>query len=117
MITYFGIKTCDTVKRATTALAAASIPATFHDFRKDGLDQSTAEAFIAALGAETVINKRGTTWRGLSDADKARADSDAAALIMDYPALIKRPVWQKGGDYRVGFAKKDEADMLGWLQA
>ncbi len=116
MITYYGIKNCDTVKRARTALQDHGIDARFHDFRADGIDMALASDMVAALGAKVVVNTRGTTWRGLSDTDKARADSDPAGLIAEFPALIKRPVWRKGDAWRIGFAKRDEADMLAWLK-
>jgi arsenate reductase len=108
MITLYGIPNCDTVKKARKWLEGEGIDFTFHDFRKDGLEKSLAESWIASLGADIVINRRGTTWRKLPDARKDLADDGQAVdLIVEFPAMIKRPVIDKDGALHVGF--KDDA--------
>ena len=108
MITLYGIPNCDTVKKARKWLEAEGIDFTFHDFRKDGLEKAMAERWIATLGADVVINRRGTTWRKLPDDRKNLAsDADAVALILEFPAMIKRPVIDRDGALHVGF--KDDA--------
>ena len=103
MIVY-GIPNCDTVKKARTWLTDQGVDFTFHDFRKDGLSRELAASFIAELGADLVINRRGTTWRKLTDAQKdIQSETDAVDLIVEFPAMIKRPVIDAGGRLTVGF--------------
>ncbi len=107
MITVFGLKNCDTCRKALTWLEGQGIGHRFHDFLKDGLDAGALDRWIAEAGWETVLNRRSTTWRKLPDADKDGLDeAKAAALMAAHPALIKRPVFEKGGRVIVGF--KDE---------
>lgn len=116
-VTVFGIKNCDRVRAALKALDARGTSYVFHDFRKDGLSAEKAQTFIDQLGREAVLNKRGTTYRGLSDADKARAEGDGlAALLAEQSALIKRPVWDKAGDMRIGFKPADRDTVLNWAE-
>jgi arsenate reductase len=116
MTTLYGIKNCDTVKRARTALEDNKIPYQFHDFRVQGLDIPLAQVLLEALGADQLINRRGTTWRTLDDGDQALADgSGAANLLLRFPSLIKRPVIQHNKAWRVGFSRQDEAAILDWL--
>ncbi len=95
-ITLFGIPNCDTVKKARTWLEAQAIPVHFHNFKKDGLNQATVEAWLETQSLDVLINRKGTTWRALSDAQKQLADEkhSAIALILAQPSLIKRPVLQ-----------------------
>ena len=114
MITVYGIPNCDTVKKARKWLEAEGMDFTFHDFRKDGLEESLAADWVARLGADVVINKRGTTWRKLSDEQKnITSDAEAIALILESPAMIKRPVFDKGGDLHVGFKEDAQAFLKG----
>ena len=104
----YGIRNCDTVRATLRWLETRNVPVTFHDFRKDGLEKAMAERWIATLGADVVINRRGTTWRKLPDDRKDLAsDADAVALILEFPAMIKRPVIDRDGALHVGF--KDDA--------
>lgn len=112
MITVWGLKNCDTCKKARTALDAAGANYTFKDVRADGLDEATIAGWLGAVGGEVLINRRGTTWRGLSDAEKAAADdaATAASLLAGAPALIKRPVFVfEDGVVLVGFGAKERA--------
>lgn len=116
-IKIFGIKNCDTVKKTRKWLETEGVEHTFHDFRKDGLTEDMVEAFVSALGWEAVLNRRGTTWRKLPEAETANMDeAKAKALLLAHDALIKRPVWEKGGEYRLGFAAKDLDVIDAWVK-
>ena len=113
MITIFGIKNCDTVKRALTWAENLGLEHQFHDFRRDGLDEATLRKFVAALGWEALLNKRGTTWRKLEPSEQADVDEEKAiALMLANTSLIKRPVWERGGRYGLGFAQGKDREKL-----
>ena len=106
MITLYGIKNCDTCRKALKWLDAEGIANRFHDFRKDGLTDSQVSAWLDVAGADMLLNKRGTTWRNLDAAQKEAAESDRdklAALLLDQPTLIKRPVMDTGDRIFIGF--------------
>ena len=104
MITIYGIKNCDTCRKALKWLQAEGLEHRFHDFRANGLGADDLRSWIDAAGWETLLNRRGTTWRKLPDADKDGVDeAKAASLMQANPALIKRPVFDLGGDIVVGF--------------
>jgi arsenate reductase len=105
-VTLYGIPNCDTVKKARTWLDAQGIAYTFHDFKKQGLDKSLAQGWLKGIGPELLINRKGTTWRGLSDEKKAQAETPAGALalVLESPSVIKRPVLDRDGALSVGFA-------------
>jgi arsenate reductase len=107
MITLYGIPNCDTVKKARVWLADQQHDFTFHDFKKQGLSADTVNGWLASLDWEVLVNKKGTTWRGLPDERKA-AIVDAAsarALMLEFPSVIKRPVLQgAGAACHVGFS-------------
>jgi arsenate reductase len=103
MIVVTGLKNCDTCRNAMKWLKTEGIDARLHDLRADGLEAAALERWIGAVGWETLLNPRGTTWRGLSDADKADVDAaKAKALMLAHPALIKRPVVEAKGRVLVG---------------
>ena len=107
MITLYGIPNCNTVSKARKWLTENNIDYQFHNFKKDDLDQKTLDKWVDALGWEILFNKRGTTWRKLSDEMKADIDRDKAVSIMlDNTSIIKRPVLDVNGTFHVGF--KDE---------
>lgn len=114
MITLYGIKNCDTVKRARKTLSESAIDHQFHDFRTDGINPSQVQAWLDQLG-QALINRRGTTWRKLSETEQARAETEPAALLCEHPSLIKRPVIDKHGELRLGFAAKDADTIINWL--
>ncbi|MES2105647.1 MAG: ArsC family reductase [Pseudomonadota bacterium] len=93
----YGIPNCDTVKKARTWLQQQDIAFVFHDFKKNGLDRGTVESWLQHVGLDVLINRKGTTWRALSDEQKASAaDTDAAIdLMLASPSIIKRPVLQR----------------------
>jgi len=104
MTTLYGIPNCDTVKKARKWLGESGIEHRFHDFRKDGLTAEQVKAWVKALGWETLVNKRSTTWKGLDEATKSSLDdSNIVALILEQPTLIKRPLLDKGSQPHVGF--------------
>jgi len=90
----YGIKNCDTVKKARRWLDAQQIAYRFHDYRADGLDAALLDTFIAELGWEALLNTRGITWRKLDDARRESIQNapSAAELMLEMPAIIKRPL-------------------------
>ncbi len=107
-VVLYGIKNCDTVKKARYWLEAHKIEYTFHDFRADGLNEDVLKDFLKHVDWEILLNKRGTTWRKLPDKQKNEIDSQKALELMnDNLTLIKRPVLAHGKNYFVGFAETD----------
>ncbi|KMV72927.1 hypothetical protein AI29_08480 [bacteria symbiont BFo2 of Frankliniella occidentalis] len=105
-LTLYGIKTCDTVRKARKYLSEHHCEATYHDFRQQGLDEALLDQLIEGLGIKALLNTRGTTWRTLSDEQKQRASDPAAArqIMLEHPAVIKRPVLVRAdGEMLVGF--------------
>jgi len=104
MITLYGIPNCDTVKKARTWLDQNNVAHQFHDFRKDGVDAAQVKQWIADLGVDTLINKRSTSWKALSDEQKSSlSEATALELILESPTLIKRPLLDNEGELQVGF--------------
>ena len=104
MVTLYGIPHCDTVKRARAWLGERGVAFTFHDYKKAGVDPARLAAWIDRLGWEALLNRRGTTFRALPEADRQQLDAaKAARLMIAQPSLIKRPVVEAGGDLLVGF--------------
>lgn len=109
MTTLYGIKNCDTVRKARKWLEANGVDFRFHDFRADGLAEDDLRAWARAVGWETLLNRRGTTWRRLPEEVREDVDEQKAlALMLDNPTLIKRPVLVTGdGRVHVGFRPAD----------
>ena len=105
----YGIKTCDTVKKALRALEAAGHRPELVDIRATPLEASEFERFLAAFG-EALVNRRSTTWRGLSEAERA---DDPVRLLSAHPALMKRPVIEAEGQLTLGWDKAVQARWLG----
>jgi Spx/MgsR family transcriptional regulator len=115
VIHLYGIPNCDTVKKARTWLDAQGKDYTFHDYKKEGADPERIAGWIAAAGLDLVVNRKGTTYRALSEDDKARA-ADAAtapALLAANPSVIKRPIVEHAGGILVGFKADEWAAALG----
>lgn len=105
-ITLFGIPNCDTVKKARAWLAAEGVDVDFHDFKRDGLSQALLDGWLRHVDWETLLNRRGTTWRRLDEHTRASVHdaASACALMLAQPSLVKRPVvaWADGS-VSVGF--------------
>jgi len=105
LITLYGIENCDTVKRARRWLEQHHTDYSFHDFREDGMERSRVDDWLRELGWETLINRRGTTWRRLSAERREDMDNHRALeAILEQPALIKRPLLDTGSSLHVGFS-------------
>ncbi|WP_288758295.1 ArsC family reductase [uncultured Brevundimonas sp.] len=114
MITMYGIPNCDTVKKARVWLEQHGVDYAFHDYKKAGADRAKLEQWVDEHGWETVLNRAGTTFRKLPDADKANLDRDkAVALMLAQPSMIKRPVLDLGDRRLVGFKPDAYAAALG----
>jgi arsenate reductase len=104
MITIYGIKACDTMKKARTWLESHEVPYEFHDYKASGIDRARLARWCKEVGWETLLNRAGTTFRKLADDDKLDLDQGKAiALMLTHPSLIKRPVLQLPGGIVVGF--------------
>jgi Spx/MgsR family transcriptional regulator len=112
-IDLYGIKNCDTMKRARSWLDAHGVAYVFHDYKAEGVDRARLERWSRAVGWETLLNRAGTTFRKLPDAQKAVRDERAAiALMIEQPSLIKRPVVEHGAAVLVGFSAEKYASAL-----
>ena len=104
MTTIYGIKNCETMKKARAWLDKYKIAYAFHDYKASGIDKATLEGWVRKVGWETLLNRGGTTFRKLPDGDKeGLTEKRAIALMLAQPSLIKRPVLDKGGKLTVGF--------------
>lgn len=104
MVTLYGIKTCDTCKKARVWLEQNGIEHRFHDFRVDGLSESLLQGFIDQLGWEKLLNKSSTSWRQLSAEQQADlTEAKAKQLMLEVSTLIKRPVLDTGKGLLLGF--------------
>ncbi len=101
----YGISNCDTVKKARTWLAEHGQDIPFHDFKKAGIDRALIARWLRQVGWQDLINRRGTTWRRLSDTDQASITSEASAinLMLEKPSVIKRPILEMEHCLLVGF--------------
>jgi arsenate reductase len=113
--TLYGIPNCDTVKKARTWLAEQGHDFTFHDFKKQGLDRATVAGWLKQLDWEVLVNRKGLTWRNLSDEQKAAVTDQASALelMLASPSVIKRPVLDNGGKLSVGFSSDQYRAIFG----
>jgi arsenate reductase (glutaredoxin) len=106
MITLYGIPNCETVKKARTWLAEHGVAHTFHDFKKQGVPEVELDLWLTAAGWEKLVNRKGTTWRGLDEATRSAVvdNASARALLLAHASVIKRPVvvWADG-QITVGF--------------
>lgn len=112
--TLYGIRTCDTVKKARAWLEAAGVPVAFHDYKVAGVPADRLRGWVERLGWAALLNRAGTTFRKLPDADKADLDTDrAVALMLANPSAIRRPVLERGDTLLVGFTPDRWAEELG----
>ncbi len=104
MVTLYGIKNCDTMKKAFAWCEAQGVEVQFHDYKKQGVERERLVQWCKALGWKTLVNTRGTTWRKFTpEQQDITTQGQAVALMMEYPSLIKRPVVETGGQLLVGF--------------
>ena len=104
MTVIYGIKNCDTMKKARAWLDAHGVGYTFHDYKAEGIDRGRLEEWAGTVGWETLLNRAGTTFRKLPEVDKTDIDEKKAVeLMLANPSVIKRPVLDKGGELVVGF--------------
>jgi len=112
-VTMYGIKNCDTIKKARAWLDEHAIAYAFHDYKTAGVEPPSLARWIAAEGWETVLNRAGTTFRKLPDADRQDLDAGkATALMLAQPSMIKRPVLEYPGGLLIGFAPERYARAL-----
>lgn len=108
MTTLYAIPNCNTVKKARTWLEEQNIDYDFHNYKKQGIDQETLQQWVDELGWETVINRKGMTWRKLDESLRESMDSDKAIQIMlENQSIIKRPLIIKDGKKILGFNESD----------
>ncbi len=113
-VTIYGIKNCDTMKKAFAWLDAHGVAYEFHDYKKAGVTKAQLAQWCRALGWETVLNRTGTTFKKLPDTSKAALTEDKAiALMADAPSMIKRPILDRDGTLEAGFAPARYAALFG----
>jgi arsenate reductase (glutaredoxin) len=114
MVQLYGIPSCDTVKKAKQFLEQNKVPYTFINFKTEPPTNALLKKFIAQLGLETVVNKKGTTWKNLTKQEKAACENkaNAIAVLQQHTSLIKRPVFVNGATYAVGFTAEAYAALI-----
>ncbi len=118
MVTLYGIKNCDTIKKARNWLNERGIDYRFHDYRADGIDAETIEQWLLHVDWEILLNRRGTTWRKLEPEVQAATNRDnVVALLLEYPAMIKRPVLDIDNVISVGFKSEYYENIFNSLSA
>ncbi|MFB2553410.1 ArsC family reductase [Ensifer soli] len=111
--TIYGIRNCDTMKKARAWLDAREVPHAFHDYKASGIDRETLSRFVAALGWEAVLNRAGTTFRALPEEAKRGLNAEKAiALMLAQPSMIKRPVLDIDGRLTAGFRPEHYAKLF-----
>lgn len=111
--TIFGIRNCDTMKKARAWLDGHGVDYSFHDYKAQGIDAAHLKRWAAEAGWETVLNRSGTTFRKLPEAQKAGLDETRAiALMLEQPSMIKRPVLEMEGRLLVGFKPEEYARVF-----
>ena len=113
-ITMYGIRNCDTIKKSRKWLEANNFEYEFHDYRVNGLTKEQLQSWCETLGWEQVINKRGTTYRKLTDEQKSSlSETTAIELLLELPAMIKRPLLDVDGALTLGFKTDNYAAIFG----
>ena len=112
--TLYGIRNCDTMKKAWTWLDQHGVAYDFHDYKKSGIDRAKLEDWVRAVGWERLLNRSGTTFRKLPEAERQGLDADKAiGLMLAQPSMIKRPVLEADGKLLVGFKPEQYAAAFG----
>ncbi|MEQ1820820.1 MAG: ArsC family reductase [Terricaulis sp.] len=113
-VTIYGIKNCDTMKKARTWLDDHGVAYAFHDYKAEGIDKASLERWAKVVGWEILLNRAGTTFRKLPDAQRESVtEKKAIALMLEQPSMIKRPVLDAGGMLLVGFKPEAYAKQFG----
>ena len=113
MLTFYGIKSCDTCRRARKVLEDRNIEFRFHDLREDGLDIQMLERWSARIDWERLLNRKSLTWRKIPEADRTDITKERAfATMLDQPTLVRRPVLEHPSYFAVGFSEKRFAEFL-----
>lgn len=113
-VTIYGIKNCDTMKKARTWLDDHGVAYAFHDYKAEGIDKASLEQWAKEVGWEILLNRAGTTFRKLPDAQRENmTEKKAIALMLEQPSMIKRPVLDVGGKLIVGFKAEIYAKQFG----
>ena len=113
MNTLYGIPNCDTIKKARVWLDQRGVAYAFHDYKKSGIDRERLTTWVQEHGWETILNRSGTTFRKLPDADRVGLDADKAIdLMLAQPSMIKRPILDLGDKRMVGFKPEAYAEAL-----
>ena len=113
MIDVYGIRNCDTVKKALLWLDAGKVAYRFHDFKKETLTAATLDGWLKVAGWEVLLNRKGTTWRSLPENVRENIDARSArALMLENPSIIKRPVVVTGGSVSCGFNAEEWASRF-----
>jgi arsenate reductase len=114
LTTLYGIRNCDTMKKAWTWLDQHGVAYAFHDYKKEGIDRGKLQAWARQVGWEVLLNRSGTTFRKLPDADRTALDeAKAIGLMAAQPAMIKRPVLEANGQLLVGFKPAEYERLFG----
>jgi Spx/MgsR family transcriptional regulator len=114
MITIYGIPNCDTMKKARRWLDAHGVEYRFHDYKKRGIEEERVRAWVAELGWDALINRRGMMWRKLPEEIRASMDEESAIRTMlETPSIIRRPVLDTGDALHVGFAEDRYLELFG----
>ena len=113
MVTLYGITNCDTIKKARRWLEKSNIEYHFHDYRKNGLQENMLRRWVEELGWETLLNRRGTTWRKLPEEQKSSINEEqAVTLMLEQPAIIKRPLLVTENQKLVGFTEQQYSNLF-----
>lgn len=113
MIKLYGIPNCDTIKKARKWLDNNNLGYEFHDYKKQGVPEKKLKHWVRKAGWETLLNKRGTTWRKLDDGIKSDIDESSAIQVMlDNPSIIKRPVLENSNTLLIGFNEEEYKTLL-----
>ena len=113
MVTIFGIKNCDTVRKARHWMDGHAVEYRFHDVRSDGLSRTQLEGWVEILGWENLLNRRGTTWSKLPESVRDKINKRTAVkLMLEQPAMIKRPVLDLGNSLHLGFSEKTWTELF-----
>ncbi len=111
MLTVYGIKQCDTCRKALKWLSGQGIEHQFHDFRADGLQADLLQSWLDSSFSDKLVNRRSTTWRQLSDEQRQFGGDALLELLLQHPTLIKRPVFVSNDIVAIGFDPKELAGL------